>query len=169
MLLHRLPLALNSDDLLAQGEDKVEKSTTYRVLIFDDDEAIRKVLWYYFDGRGYEVFTFPHPTTCPLSVASLCQCPLEESCSDIIISDLNMPFKRGLDFLEEQLSKGCRCENMALMSGYLDQEDSERASRLKIKLFLKPFTIKEIDEWVTEIERKINPTRRLSSWFLGKS
>lgn len=147
----------------------MENMTTYRVLIFDDDESIRQLLWYYFDRQGYEVFTFPYPATCPLSGASSCQCPSEESCSDIIISDLNMPFKRGLDFLEEQLSKGCRCKNMALMSGDLDQEDIERASGLKIKLFRKPFTIKEIEEWLREIEKTINPARKLSSWFLGKS
>ena len=80
-----------------------------------------------------------------------------------------MPFKKGLDFLEEQLSKGCRCKNMALMSGYLGQDDIERASSLKIKLFQKPFTVKEIEEWVCEIEKTINPVRRLSNWFLGKS
>ena len=142
---------------------------TYRVLVFDDDESIRQILWYYFDNRGYEVFTFPNPGSCPLCGISPCQCPLEESCSDIIISDLNMPVKRGLEFLEEQLSKGCRCKNMALMSGDLRPDDIERASSLKIKLFQKPFTIKEIEEWVSEIEKTIDPARRLSNWFLQKS
>ncbi|OGP64222.1 MAG: hypothetical protein A2169_11740 [Deltaproteobacteria bacterium RBG_13_47_9] len=147
----------------------MENTATYRVLMFDDDDSIRQVLWHYFDSRGYEVFTFPHPATCPLDRVPFCQCPLGESCSDIILSDLNMPFKKGLDFIEEQLSKGCRCKHMALMSGDLTQEDIERASALKIKLFLKPFTIKEVGEWVSEVEKTINPARTLSSWFLGKS
>ncbi len=147
----------------------MENRTPYRVLIFDDDESFRQILRHYFDSRGYDVFTFPNPGICPLSGVSSCQCPLEESCSDIIISDLNMPFKKGLEFLEEQLTKGCRCKNMALMSGDLGEGDIERASSLKIKLFQKPFTIKEIEEWVSEIEKTINPARRLSSWFLGKS
>jgi hypothetical protein len=80
-----------------------------------------------------------------------------------------MPVKTGLDFLEEQLTKGCRCKNMALMSGYLSPDDIERASSLKIKLFQKPFAMKEIDGWVSEIEKTIDPARRLSNWFLGKS
>jgi DNA-binding NtrC family response regulator len=148
----------------------METKATYRVLIFEDDESIRTILWYYFDDRGYEVFTFPNPGNCPVYGESPCQCPLEESCSDIIISDLNMRVKRGLDFLEEQLSKGCRCKNMALMSGDdLSPEDIERASSLKIKLFQKPFTNKEIAEWVSEIEKKIDPARRLANWFLRKS
>lgn len=65
--------------------------------------------------------------------------------------------------------KGCHCKNMALISGHLDQDDIERASTLKIRLFQKPFTIKEIEEWINEIEKKINPSRRLSSWFPGES
>ena len=79
-----------------------------------------------------------------------------------------MPFKKGLDFIEEQLSKGCRSKHMALIFGYIDQDDFEKASRLKIKLFQKPFTFEEMGKWVSEIEKTISPERRLSGWFLGK-
>jgi hypothetical protein len=58
---------------------------------------------------------------------------------------------------------------MALMSADLRPDDIERASSLKIKLFQKPFTIKEIEEWVSEREKTIDPARRLSNWFLQKS
>jgi hypothetical protein len=77
-----------------------------------------------------------------------------------------MPIKSGLEFLEEQLSRECHCKNMALMSGDLGQKDIERASSLKIKVFKKPFEIKEIGEWVSDIEKRINSGRRFSSFFL---
>jgi DNA-binding response OmpR family regulator len=146
----------------------MKREAAYRVLIFDDDESIRQVLWYFFDSRGYEVFTFPHPATCPLYKVSACQCTLDESCTDVIISDLNMPFKRGLDFLEEQLSKGCRCRHLALMSGDFEEQDLERASALGITLFPKPFTINQIEAWLHAVEGRIDPARRLASWFLGR-
>ncbi len=85
---------------------------TYRVLIFDDDESVRSMLWQFFDNRGYEVFTFPHPKACPLCDIESCECPLDETCSDIILTDLEMPNMQGIVFLENQLSKGCKCEHL---------------------------------------------------------
>ena len=146
----------------------MEDRDAYRVLILEDDESIRQILRYYFESRKYDVFTFSNPKDCPLHGVSSCRCPLEESCSDIIICDLNMPFKKGITFLEEQLSKGCRCKNVALMSCDFGREDLARASKLNIKLIQKPFEIKEIEKWVTEIEKKIPPERKLSNWFQKK-
>jgi len=104
----------------------------YRVLIFDDQKEIRQLLWSLFDDRGYEVFTFPHPALCPLSEENQCPCPKEQTCSDLIISDVDMPFKNGLDFIEEQIKKGCKCENIALMSGALTSEHLTKAKSSKI-------------------------------------
>ena len=67
----------------------------YRTLIFDDEKEIRQILWTLFDDRGYEVLTFPHPGLCPLSEAYECPCPKGQACSDIIISDVEMPCMDG--------------------------------------------------------------------------
>lgn len=142
--------------------------TTYRVLIFDDDEAIRQMLWTLFDKRGYEVFTFPHPATCPLSGKKNCPCPDDQSCSDIIISDVEMPFKNGLAFIEEQLDKGCKCKHIALMSGAFTDEDLAKAKSLGLTIFVKPFRFKELLDWVSQIERQIDSKRVLTDWFLNK-
>jgi CheY-like chemotaxis protein len=84
---------------------------SYRALIFDDEKEIRNILRILFNDRGYQVFTFPHPGICPLSEEEICPCSNEEMCSDVILSDLNMPVKKGMDFLEEQIEKGCKCKN----------------------------------------------------------
>jgi CheY-like chemotaxis protein len=94
----------------------------YRVFIFDDQKDIRQVLCSLFDRRGYEVFAFPHPGTCPLSEEEICPCPIEQTCTDVILSDVNMPIKNGLDFWEAQIQKGCRCKHFALMSGDFTDE-----------------------------------------------
>ena len=113
----------------------------YRALIFDDMKEIRKMLWKLFDNRGYEVFTFPHPALCPLSEQEVCPCSSEETCADVILSDGNMPIKKGIIFLEEQIRKGCRCKHFGLMSGEFSEEDVSKAKLLGIKLFKKPFKL----------------------------
>ena len=137
---------------------------TYRALIFDDDETIRKILWMFFDDRGYEVFTFPHPKSCDLVDLKTCLCPVSHACADLILTDLNMPFMKGLDFIEHQKSKGCKVSNLALMSGDLTEEVSERAGILGIKLFEKPFSVKELEEWVEAGEKNIPENRSLYDW-----
>jgi hypothetical protein len=76
-----------------------------------------------------------------------------------------MPFVKGIEFLENQLSKGCKVQNLALMSGDLTPDDQQRAESLGIKLFKKPFGLKEIDQWVNYAEKAIPPTRKLADWF----
>lgn len=131
----------------------------YRVLIFDDQQEIRQLLWSLFDNRGYEVFTFPNPALCPLSDALHCPCPIEHACSDVIISDVNMPFKNGLDFIEEQIKKGCRCKNIALMSGAFTNGHITKAKSLGLTIFKKPFQLSDLNNWM-------DPERKLSDWFL---
>ena len=141
---------------------------SYRALIFDDEKEIRKILRTLFDYRGYQVFTFPHPGICPLSEEEICPCSSEETCSDVILSDLKMPIKTGIDFLEEQIKKGCKCKHLALMSGNFPDEDISRAKSLGVNIFKKPFKLKEITNWLDQIEKDIDPKRQLSDWFLNK-
>jgi len=135
-----------------------------RALIFDDDPLIRQMLWGFFDRRGYEVFTFPDPGVCPLHTKNLCPCEAEASCTDIILSDLNMPCVKGLDFVEELLGKGCRCRNIALMSGDWSDHDIARARSLGCRLFTKPFSISEILDWLAQVEGTLLQSRKLSDW-----
>lgn len=91
---------------------------------------------------------------------------MNQTCADVILSDLNMPIQNGLVFLEEQINKGCRCQNFALMSGGISPEDMAKAEALGIKVFIKPFKLAEIIGWLEQIEKEIDPKRNLSHWFL---
>ena len=79
-----------------------------------------------------------------------------------------MPVQQGIDFLEGQMRKGCKCKNMALMSGDFAETDVVRAKSIGLMLLKKPFGIKEILEWIESIEKTIDPNRKLSDWFLEK-
>ncbi len=135
-----------------------------RVLILDDDDIIRSMLWGVFDRRGYEVFTYSDPSYCPLYLAPGCKCTREEACADIIVSDLDMPNVKGLDFVESQLQKGCRCQAIALISGSWSDEDLRRAQRINCKVFAKPFHVEQIAQWLEEVEKGISADRKLSDW-----
>lgn len=135
-----------------------------RILVFDDDPAIRQVFQTLCDHRGYEVLTFAEPGLCPLHVNHRCQCEAGTTCADIIISDLQMPNVQGLEFLESLRAKGCRCRGIALMSGGWTPKDAERAEGLGFKLFAKPFHIHEVLEWLDTVAESTSAARQLHDW-----
>lgn len=135
-----------------------------RALIFDDDANIRKTLWFLCDRRGYEIFTFPDPGLCPLHVIDRCPCAPEIACTDIILSDLNMPQVQGLNFVETLVAKGCVVPHIALMSGEWSDADETRAARLGCWLFRKPFSLADITAWLTKVEALVPPDRGLLAW-----
>ena len=136
-----------------------------RAVIFDDNDLIRHNLWYFFDQRGYQVFTFPEPGVCPLHVVRECPCPGDTSCADLIISDVDMLGRNGIDYVEKLLEKGCKLRNLAFMSGYFTARDADRAAKLGCVLFSKPFEMDAIAAWVEVVEQSIPPGRMLYDWF----
>ena len=136
-----------------------------RAVIFDDNVLIRLNLWYFFDQRGYEVFTFPEPRVCPLHVARECPCPGDTCCADLIISDVDMVGTNGIDYIERLLEKGCKLRNLAFMSGAFMPGDDERAAKLGCALFSKPLDMHAIATWVEVVEQSISPRRVLYDWF----
>ena len=135
-----------------------------RVVIFEDHALVRYSLWHYFAGRGYEVFTFPEPGLCPLDVVQECPCPGETSCADLIISDLDLWGKNGIDCIERLIEKGCKQRRFALMSGYFSDADLTRASKLACVIFTKPLEMDAFVAWVEEVEKAIPSGRVLHDW-----
>jgi CheY-like chemotaxis protein len=80
----------------------------YRTILCEDNEYVRNVFHFILEERGHEVFTFEDPADCPLSSLTECKCNHMHFCSDIIISDVSMPFINGLDFIETLREKGCK-------------------------------------------------------------
>ena len=142
----------------------MKKKTCFRILVFDDHQEILDLLKAVLESRGgYEVLTYPHPGACPFFDANEnCSCPDGQACTDIILTDINMPVMRGIDFVEKQIGKGCQCRHLALMSGDYTSDDMQRANELGLKFFQKPFTVADVFEWLDQIEQNINPERRLT-------
>jgi len=141
----------------------------FRIILLDDDDGVRSVLSEILANRGYEVFPFSSPAICPLQMMPECRCNVNQTCTDIIISDLDMPNMTGLDFIENQKKKNCKCQHVVLMSGNWTEQDLLRAHELGCKTFAKPFPFEEFYEWLDEVERSIESTRELCNWFQDPS
>ena len=139
----------------------IDHGLRVRSLVFDDDEAVRALLVWILESRGHEVFAFDHPSLC-----DQCRCYSDERCADIIVSDVGMPRHTGVEFLENQARRGCRARFAALMSGGWSEDDLQRADGLDCKVFRKPLDLDAVGEWLDECERRIDPGRMLTPWFL---
>ena len=140
-------------------------SFKFRVILLEDNDAIRFLFSEIFADRGYEIFTFSTPAICPLQMIPECRCGVNQTCTDMIVSDLDMPNMTGLSFIENQKKKNCKCQHVVLMSANWTEQDLSLAHKLGCKTFEKPFPFQVFDEWLDEVERSIEPTRELCHWF----
>ncbi len=143
----------------------MKQVTKFRVILLDDNEEIRSVLSKILATRRYEIFAFSNPAICSLQIVPECRCNANQTCTDIIVSDIDMPNMTGLDFIENQKKKNCKCKHIVLMSCNWAEQDLLRAQELDCKTFPKPFPFQEFYEWLDEVERSIESTRELCSWF----
>ena len=132
-----------------------------RILIFEDNDILRATLKYVLNERGYEVFTFSNPRFCRVYDSINHKCPVDYACADMIISDVNLPTKTGLELIKEQLQKGCKVKYRALMSGDWTDSSLKEARELGCHIFHKPFDIKKLFQWLDECSEKINSKRKL--------
>lgn len=137
-----------------------------RVILFDDDQNIRKFLERALKHKGYEVFIYQDPSLCPLQHSHDCQCEENELCADIVITDIDMPNVSGLDFIDGQLRKGCKIQNIAIMSGAWSELKIKRAKDLGCAVFEKPFALSALTEWLDKCEERMDKGKNLSNWFL---
>lgn len=136
-----------------------------RTIVLEDNQTEQGILKYLLTARNHEVVTYDNPSICPLQLDKACRCSENERCTDIIISDLNMPFINGLDYIRNQRVKGCKCKNVALVSSELNEDVRKKAEELSCKIFSKPYDVPEIFNWLDDIELNMDQDVKLSNWF----
>jgi len=99
---------------------------------------------------------------CPVYDSINHKCPVDHACADIIISDVNMPSKTGLELIKDRQQKGCKVKYRALMSGDWTDSDLKYAQDLGCHIFHKPFDIRIMLKWLDDCVEKIKPDRKLS-------
>lgn len=135
-----------------------------RALVFDDEPIIREHLATLLERRGYEVFSYDRPGQCQFGAASADPCRTDVCCADVIVSDIQMPGENGLDFIERLKQQACQQPPVAIVSGSWTDNEVQRAARLGCRCFCKPIDVNELAEWLSTIEKRVDPERRLAHW-----
>jgi CheY-like chemotaxis protein len=133
-----------------------------RAIVLEDNDSVRETLSIILKLRGYEVLAFPDPGACMAHLNHESESPEEHSCCDILITDVRMPGMTGLEYIESQKHHGCRVPNVAVMSGSWNETELEEARRLSCRVFEKPFLLEDLNAWLSQSEKKIDPHRELS-------
>ncbi len=118
-----------------------------RVLVVDDDEAIREMLQAYFESCGYDVVTARDGD----EALDL----IDRSCDyDVVLLDVMMPGMTGVAVLRAMQEFGLTCP-VVLMTAYGPLQ--KRIEALQIgaaDLIAKPFTTHELDELMARVLQK---------------
>ena len=133
-----------------------------RVIIFDDDAMLLELLEFYFHRWGYEVFSYQTPFVCTFNgCAGSCEGPAQ--CSDLMLSDFQMPQMTGIQLFQLQSQRGCRIDNKmkAIMSGHAGGELLTQCKNLGYRFFEKPFDCSKIYTWVSECEKHFDLSKQL--------
>ncbi|MFZ2658474.1 MAG: transcriptional repressor [Victivallales bacterium] len=142
------------------------KPVPARILLFEDESALRVLLKDLLENDGHEVYEYPD-CNC---FYDECMCSDTEngSCADIIIIDIKMPGISGIEFIKKLLGKKCRIKNIAFMSAYQTDDDLAYIGSIGGKFFCKPDDMPKIKDWVENCRRSINGERLLANNFLGE-
>lgn len=134
-----------------------------RIVLVDDDNDFRETLTDILRDIGNDVYAFDNPYICPLKMMPECRCKENEVCTDMIITDLQMPAIDGLQFVQIQKDKHCKCMHIILISGSITDEAELTAKNLGCKIFTKPLKLDYFLKWIKEVH--ISPNRELRDWF----
>ncbi|MFM1920115.1 MAG: hypothetical protein RLZZ303_1749 [Candidatus Hydrogenedentota bacterium] len=129
-----------------------EQERRPQMLVVDDKANVRALLESAFSDRGYEVTTAPSGED---AIGLLGEKPF-----DVVLTDLNMPGKNGLEVLKAVKSANNDTE-VILITAYGTINTAVEAMRLGAYDFItKPFKIAEIESKVDRITRRLNPAPR---------
>jgi CheY-like chemotaxis protein len=136
----------------------------FRAIVVDDMDFCRDLLADFLNERGYEVFSFPDVTACPLFPARNSSCPQQNACADFLLTDNRMPHMQGLDFLELQRQGKCpiTTARKAIFSAHWTAEELSRAEQLECQIFHKPYDLLTLSSWLDQQEKLILPERTLT-------
>jgi hypothetical protein len=82
-----------------------------------------------------------------------------------MISDLKMPGRSGLEFLDMLTDRGCKVRHMGVISGYWTADALEHASDRGYRVFRKPSGIWEIEHWLRGLLPAMDDYPSLAEYF----
>jgi len=137
-------------DILIKKQREEWAQRKKRILSIDDDILVRESLKILLEREGFEV-----------RVASSCEealAKLSEESFDLVITDIRMPNRNGLETLQairaERMKYGKKPLPEIVLTAYEDEKIKEEVRKLGIEDFiLKPF---ELSDFLATIRRKLS-------------
>lgn len=132
----------------------------FRVLIAEDEELIREGLKNILDWENMG-FQIVYTATDGVDAYQY----LEKQSVDLIITDISMPQKNGLDLIKDvrEIDKKVR---VIILTGYDDFDYARDALRLDVEDYLlKPIDEEELEKCVAQIKIKLQSQKEKSSLF----
>ena len=121
---------------------------TYRLLIVDDDESLMDSLVFYLESQGHGVSQANNGDEAIQQLLELRDQPF-----DLVILDIQMPKKDGLNFLISMSRHGFDLP-VLVISGYRDKKTLLEINKLGFQDFLdKPFEPAELDSAIQDVLR----------------
>jgi DNA-binding NtrC family response regulator len=136
-----------------------ENGRPLRMLVVDDKANMRGLLEAAFVERGYAV------TTASSGEEAIDRITGEQY--QVVITDLNMPGKSGLDVLRAAKAASSDCE-VIIITAYGTIETAVEAMRLGAYDFItKPFKLAEVERKVDKLSRKVRsvPAQPITTWI----
>ncbi|MBE0596453.1 MAG: hypothetical protein IH614_04205 [Desulfuromonadales bacterium] len=138
------------------------KPTPIKTAIICSDPNLRNHLAELARHRGHQVIALPSADLCPIHRRLQDCCSQSAPCCDILIVDFDRLWDQGFDFLQAQMSAGCRASiaNKGCITikppGRAAELITARARELGCAVFSKPDSLAELPAWLEECEQRLN-------------
>ncbi len=118
-----------------------------RVLIVDDEKRLRELLGRSVSRMGFEVVA--------VGSAEEAATRMKQAPCDIVLLDLNLPGKSGVDFMDDLLCYWPHAK-VVILTGFGDLKSAQKAVRNKLADYVtKPFDLGEIERALDRARRQL--------------
>ena len=127
-----------SNQLLNTTGDRVN----YRVILLEDRETDLPLFKQTMKQRGYEIIDYQESVSRINDEAEI------SHSAGILLIDITQPFINGYRFTEEINHGHTRVKNIAVISGFIDDDDLPAIMTCGARIFPKPFDLISLLDWL---------------------
>lgn len=124
------------------------------LLIITDVEGVQQILSVYAELVGCELVALDKPAICDARNKADGNCSKESPCVDMLMIEQKLNGLCGLDFIQQQVERGCKLPSccMAVMSRDLTNEELKKAKDIGCHVLQKPVTYEIFKNWVNGVK-----------------
>ncbi|MDF2634164.1 MAG: two component transcriptional regulator, AraC family [Pelosinus sp.] len=131
----------------------------YKILIVEDEDTIRKGLIFMVDWLKVNCVVAGEAADGEEGLEKI-----KEICPDIVITDVKMPFKNGIQMLEESIN--IYGYEAIIISGYSEFEYAKKAITLNVtEYLLKPIDFEHLYQTIEKLTGKIKANQKMREFI----